>query len=149
MKTASIGRCGRRHVAKDARRLGAAAASLAGHMRSQRGVLHQKLREVRASSRRALRKRSERVGTYGLVLGRQRERTASSIAPSGVEARRLAGLAATLAAHDPDRVLERGYSMVRTREGELVSNAAEARAAGQINVRFADDDVDAEVKDRD
>jgi len=149
LKTASIHRCGRRHVAKDARRLGAAASALAGHMRAQRGVLHQKLREVRAASRRALRKRGELVGTYGVVLGRQRDRTASAIGPSGLEARRLAGLASALAAHDPDRVLERGYSIVSGGEGELVTNAAEARAAGQINVRFADDDVDAEVIDRD
>ena len=81
-------------------------------------------------------------------LHRQRQRTAATIAPgTGIEQRRLAGLAATLAAHDPARVLERGYAMVTSAEGEVVSSAEAARAARQINVRFADDDVDAEVRD--
>jgi exodeoxyribonuclease VII large subunit len=149
LKAASVNRCGRRRVATDARRLGAGAAALAGHMRSQRGVLHQKLREVRAASRRALGERTELVRTYGVVLGRQRERSAAALGPNGVEAARLAGIASALAAHDPDRVLERGYSMVTAGDGAVISSAAEARSAGQINVRFADDDVDAEVIERD
>jgi exodeoxyribonuclease VII large subunit len=148
LATASIGRCGRRKVATDARRLGASASGLAGHMRAQRGVLHQKLREVRAASRRSFAVRLELVGRFGLVLQRQRLRTTATLAPeTGLERRRLAGLAATLAAHDPARVLERGYAMVSSAEGEVVSSAEAARAAGRINVRFADDDVDAEVRD--
>lgn len=147
LATASIHRCGRRKVAGDARRLGGAAAGLAGHMRAQRRVLHQKLREVRAASRRSLGGRLEKVGVFGLVLHRQQQRSATALAPEGLERRRLAGLAATLAAHDPARVLERGYAMVSDAEGEVVSTAEAAREARQINVRFADDDVDAEVRD--
>lgn len=146
--TASIGRCGRRRVATDARRLGSSASGLAGHMRAQRRVLHQRLREVRAASRRSLGVRLENLARFGLVLQRQRQRTAATLAPeTGLEQRRLAGLAATLAAHDPARVLERGYAIITAAEGEVVSSAEAARAARRINVRFADDDVDAEVRD--
>ncbi len=145
LKAASAQRCGRRRIAADARRLGAAAGSLAGHMRAQRGALHQRLREIRAASRRALGERRGRVRTYGVVLGRQRERAAGAAAASGVEARRLSGIAATLAAHEPERVLERGYAIVSDREGEPITSAAAAREAGSADVRFADDHVAVEV----
>jgi exodeoxyribonuclease VII large subunit len=103
--TASLNRCSRRKMATEARRLSGTAAGLTGQMRAERRRLHQKLREVRAASRRALGGRSEKVARFALVLGRQRERAAATAAESGVEARRLAGLASALAAHDPDRVL--------------------------------------------
>ncbi|MGB2851788.1 MAG: hypothetical protein WBC01_09000, partial [Solirubrobacterales bacterium] len=63
--------------------------------------------------------------------------------------KRLASLEATIAAHDPEQVLERGYALVSVPGGEVFSSAAAARAARRIGVRFADDDVEAEVIDDD
>jgi exodeoxyribonuclease VII large subunit len=80
------------------------------------------------------------------VLKRRREAELHD-ARSGALHKRIATLASVLSAHDPDRVLERGYAVVSDAAGQLVSSAAGARAAGRIDVRFADDDVEAEVID--
>ncbi len=39
----------------------------------------------------------------------------------------LERLAQTLAAHEPERVLERGYAIVTDREGDVISKATAAR----------------------
>ncbi len=143
----SISRAGRRAVSTRAGTLAGAARAIAGHMRAERSRLHQKIREIRAASARSMVARSERLSTFGLVLGRRREATLHELAPQGSSRSRLASLAATLDAHDPERVLERGYAMVTDTEGKLVARAEAARQAGRINVRFADDDVEADVRD--
>ena len=51
-----------------------------------------------------------------------------------------------LAAHDPERTLERGYALVADRDGEPISTAAAARERGELVVRFADDAVEARVE---
>jgi exodeoxyribonuclease VII large subunit len=145
LRSASLGRLGRRTVGDRARTLGGSARALAGHMRSERSNLHQKIREVRAASRRALEGRGAELGTYAEVLRRKRE--AACHDASGPEQRRLASLAATLAAHDPDRVLERGYALATGPDGELIGRASQAREAGRFAVRFADDDVGVEVSE--
>ncbi|HZU40328.1 MAG TPA: hypothetical protein VE992_04715, partial [Solirubrobacteraceae bacterium] len=50
-----------------------------------------------------------------------------------------------LAAHDPQRTLARGYAMVSDRAGEPLSGAAQARAAGEVELRFHDGAVAATV----
>ncbi len=141
-------RLGRRSVGERARGLGAIARGLAGHMRSERADLHQRIREIRAASRRTLVGRDETLARYALVLRRRREAEIHD-ARSGDLRKRLASLEATIAAHDPEQVLERGYALVSGPGGEVVSSAAAARAARRIGVRFADDDVEAEVIDDD
>lgn len=143
-----LGRLGRRAVGERARSLGAIARGLAGHMRSERADLHQRLREIRAASRRALVGRDEMLARFAVVLGRRRSAEIHE-ATRGSLRRRLASLEAAISAHDPDRVLERGYALVSDSKGEPVSSAAAARAARRIGVRFADDDVAAEVIDDD
>ena len=143
---ATVGRLGRRALGERARGLGSQARALAGHMRSERAGLHQRIREVRAASRRALEGRGAALGRFGLVLSRRRQAELHD-ARDGDLRRRIATLGAAIAAHDPERVLERGYAMVSDREGAVVSSAEQARAAGRIDVRFADDDVAAEVVD--
>jgi exodeoxyribonuclease VII large subunit len=59
----------------------------------------------------------------------------------------LDGLAVALAAHDPERVVERGYAVVDDRAGNVLTSAREARAAGAVRLRFADDLVDARIED--
>jgi exodeoxyribonuclease VII large subunit len=117
-------------------------------MRSERADLHQRLREIRAASRRALVGRDEMLARFAVVLGRRRNAEIHE-ATRGSLRRRLASLEAAISAHDPDRVLERGYALVSDSKGEPVSSAAAARAARRIGVRFADDDVAAEVIDDD
>lgn len=144
LASATLGRLGRRSLGERARGLGSQARALSGHMRSQRSFLHQRIREVRAASRRALEGRAEALARFGLVLSRRREAELHD-SRDGDLRRRIATLGAAIAAHDPERVLERGYALVAGAGGEVVGSAAEARAAGRIDVRFADDHVAAEV----
>lgn len=145
--TATLGRTGRRAIAERAGGLGAAARSIAGHMRSERSRLHQKIREIRAASVRVLGSRTDLLARFGLVLRRKREATLHAASAAGEQRRRLASVAATLGAHDPDRVLERGYALVSGSGGEVIASAAAARRERRLRVRFADDDVAAEVTD--
>ena len=55
---------------------------------------------------------------------------------------RLWRVAASL---NPTAVLGRGYALVKTMDGHVVTSAAAARAAGRINVHFADGSVDATI----
>lgn len=159
--------CGARAASLRTRPLAAASRSLAHHMRAQRTRLHQLLREIRAAGRRAVVQRRAPTRTFGLVLARKSAATSVSagrateklqLASRTLEghardragrAAALARLAATLDAHAPDRVLERGYAIVEADAdgGEVVTSAADARRAGRVRVRFADDDVPMEVRD--
>ena len=55
-------------------------------------------------------------------------------------------LALALAAHDPDRTLERGYALVEDRDGEPVTSASGAREAEALGLRFHDGRVSARVE---
>ncbi len=76
-------------------------------------------------------------------------RKASAAAGAGARrpASRLEGLVAALAAHDPERVLERGYAVVDDGEGGVVSTAEAARAAGRVRLFFADGAVRARIEE--
>jgi exonuclease VII large subunit len=66
-----------------------------------------------------------------------------------IEARRarLDSLAAAIGAHDPERVIARGYAVVDDREGNLITSAEAARDAGAVRLFFADADVDARIEE--
>jgi exodeoxyribonuclease VII large subunit len=51
-----------------------------------------------------------------------------------------------LRAHDPERTLERGYALAETGDGEPVTSAAAATAAGRVRLRFADGRVGARIE---
>jgi exodeoxyribonuclease VII large subunit len=53
-----------------------------------------------------------------------------------------------LAGHDPQRTLERGYVLATSHDGSPLANAASAREAGELSLRFADGEVDAAVSER-
>jgi exodeoxyribonuclease VII large subunit len=112
------------------------------HVARERRRLHQSLRELRASGRRRIHADERtRVARRALVIGRKAE-------AAGRDARaatQLSALAMALAAHDPERTLERGYALVTDRAGELVTSAAAARAAGDVRLRFGDAAVDATI----
>jgi exodeoxyribonuclease VII large subunit len=54
-------------------------------------------------------------------------------------------LALTLAAHDPQRTLERGYALVQSPSGEPLATAARAHETGDVRLRFADATLPAKV----
>ena len=126
--------------------------------------LHQQLREVRAAASRGIALRSELAARHGLVVTRKgaaftgaenaaRGRLLSnartielrSAAALSGRAERLATLAQTARAHDPERTLERGYALVADPDGEPITSAAEARERDRLAIRFADDAVRATV----
>ena len=55
--------------------------------------------------------------------------------------RQLEHLALALAAHDPQRTLERGYALVEGPDGEPVTSAAAAAAAPELSLRLHDGSV--------
>ena len=166
----SLGRRLARHGAESgslrARRLAGFARALGHHTDGQRRRLHQMIREIRASATRALAAGREGTSRRALVLSRKRAAAQHAVASSRREIRsqaaaldrhgtaassaraaKLERLALTLAAHEPERVLERGYALVEDSEGEVLSSAARARRAHRLRVRFSDDHVRAEVID--
>jgi exodeoxyribonuclease VII large subunit len=135
----------RRAVLTRARELAQLSRAPSEQIARHRRRLHQQLREMRASARRAAAGGSERAGRHALVLSRSAER-----ARTFETARRrteLERLTLALAAHDPQRTLERGYALVESRDGEPLTTAERARAARALNVRFRDGAVPAEVSD--
>jgi exodeoxyribonuclease VII large subunit len=128
-----------RHLAHLARR---PAEVVAKHRRD----LHQMLREIRASAaNRGIGKRRELVAVQALVLSRKA--AAGAGGENAARRSRLDGLAAALAAHDPERVLERGYAVVDDGEGNVITSAEAARAAGRARLFFADGDVRARIEE--
>jgi exodeoxyribonuclease VII large subunit len=134
---------GRRAVLERARRLALLSRAPGVHVEREREQLRQKLREIRAGSRRRLRAELERTGKRALVISRK---SGSALADCRTRRpRELERLALALAGHDPQRTLERGYALAQTREGRPLSSAQAARERGELRLRFADGSVDAEV----
>ena len=111
------------------------------HIAGERRRLHQRMREIRAAGRRRVEREHGRTARKALVL----DRKAVAAAGDARGATRLSALAMALAAHDPDRTLERGYALVTDRAGEVVTSAAGARDAGEVRLRFGDAAVDATI----
>jgi exodeoxyribonuclease VII large subunit len=155
---------GRRAVVDRARALAAMTRAPAEHVARHRRTLHQQVRELRASARRRGAEEQAVGARRLLVIARkadaaalEHQRGADAIreaagglrraGPAGVgrRSRDLERLALALAAHDPERTLERGYALVEGAGGELVTGAAAARAAGRVRLRFHDGRVVARV----
>ncbi len=136
---------GRRAVLARARLLASLSRAPGAHVARQRGRLHQQLREIRAGSRR--RADGERAVTArrGLVLTRKAGATLRDCRER--RPRELSQLALALAAHEPQRTLERGYALVESHAGEPLSSAREARAARDVRLRFADGATPALVRE--
>lgn len=137
---------GRRAVLSRARTLTALSRAPAAHVERQRARLHQRLREVRAGSRRRV--QSERATTQrrALVLQRKGDSTVRDCRTRRPQ--ELTQLALALAGHDPQRTLERGYALVRSGDGEPIATAAAAGTARELELRFADGTVPARVRER-
>ncbi len=137
---------GRRAVLTRARLLAQLSRAPGAHVRRERARLHQQLREMRAGSRRRL--GDERTVTARRALVTARKTEAATLDCRERQPRELQRLALALAAHDPQRTLERGYAMVESSDGEPLTTAADAREAQRLLVRFADGRVAAQVSER-
>jgi exodeoxyribonuclease VII large subunit len=112
------------------------------HIAGERRRLHQRLREIRAAGRRRVDGERKRVGRRALVI----DRRVRAEALDALHATRLQALTLALAAHDPDRTLERGYALVTDGVADVVTSAAAARRAGTVSLRFSDAAVDATIR---
>jgi exodeoxyribonuclease VII large subunit len=138
-----LSRHARRAVVTRARELAALSRAPGEHVARQRRTLHQSLRELRASATRRF--AAERVA--GVRRAELLQRRAGAAAGPDAAGRRSAlhSLALALAAHDPERVVERGYAVVDDRAGNVITSAEAARAAGEVRLFFADAAVDATI----
>jgi len=137
-------RAGEGAIAHRSRHLGALARGPARALQRERGLLNQKIREIRAASERGLADRAnrqERIG--GVVLERARRRALGADMEKRRDALKRAEVA--LRAHEPERTLERGYALVEGGGGEPVTTAEAATAAGEVKLRFADGRVRARI----
>jgi exodeoxyribonuclease VII large subunit len=127
-----------------ARLLAALSRAPAAHLERQRRTLHQRLRELRAASRRRVARERVELGRFAVTLERRRDGARRDAA---VRRRaELEQLLLALAGHDPQRTLARGYALVEERDGgEPITTAAAARAAGRLRLRFADGGVAARI----
>ena len=130
-QAARLERQSARAIVDRARTLARLSRAPAHHIARHRTRLHQQLRELRASSARAVaegeranRRRAAALDRNG-QLGRAR-------------ARQLETLALALAAHDPQRTLERGYALVEAADGSPVTSAAAAAAQPELALRMHD-----------
>jgi exodeoxyribonuclease VII large subunit len=139
----------RRHGAQAilgrARTLAQLSRAPAEHVARHRGRLHQWLREIRAAGRRGSERRRADIRTRAVVL----ERKVAASAGPDLAARRSAldSLAAAIGAHDPKRVIARGYAVVDDREGNVITTAAAARKARDVRLAFSDAEVDATISE--
>jgi exodeoxyribonuclease VII large subunit len=154
---ARLDRQGRRAIVDRARALARLSRAPAEHVARHRVRLHQELRELRATGRRGLAERERaalaradalrRTGGAAALArdrGAQRALTAAAALDRSAAAtpqrrrRDLDRFAAALAAHDPQRTLERGYALVEDASGEPVTSAAGARAEPALTLRLHD-----------
>jgi exodeoxyribonuclease VII large subunit len=137
---------GRRAVLTRARMLATLSRAPGAQVDRQRTRLHQQLREIRAGSRRRL--DGERTVTERRALVTRRKAEAALLDCRQRQPRELERLALALAAHDPQRTLERGYALVESSSGEPLPSAARVRDAQALRLRFADGAVGARVVER-
>lgn len=162
----SLRRAAEGAIGARARHLGSLARGPARALRRERSKLNQMIREVRAASERGLAERSafqRRIAAVVLERARRRaiEQTGAGLAEErrrGAVIERAASrdlarrrealrrLELTLRAHDPERTLERGYALAESADGDPVTSAAAAAAAGDVRLRFADGRVGARVE---
>ncbi|MDP2711693.1 MAG: exodeoxyribonuclease VII large subunit [Solirubrobacteraceae bacterium] len=136
---------GRRALLHRAQALARLSRAPGEHLAGERRRLHQRLREIRAAGRRRLETEHARSARKAIVLDRKAHAGAVEARGGG----RLDALALALAAHDPERALERGYALVTDRSGDVLTSARAARRAGDVRLRFGDAELDATITDDD
>ena len=143
---ARLERQGTRAIVDRARTLARLSRAPAHHVERHRRRLHQQLRELRAAARRGVAGGERATTARAAALARKAAAAAGRRHPRAARARTDAAaleraadaararrrqdldrLALALAAHDPQRTLERGYALVEDAAGEPVTSAADRR----------------------
>ena len=137
---------GRRAVLTRARLLASLSRAPGAHVERQRTRLHQQLREIRAGTRPRVEAEREKAARRALVLARKADATLLDCRER--RPRELQQLALALAAHEPQRTLERGYALIESPDGAPLLSAGAARTARDVRLRFADGAVPARVEDQ-
>jgi exodeoxyribonuclease VII large subunit len=137
---------GRRAVLSRARTLTTLSRAPAAHIERQRARLHQRLREVRAGSRRRVEAERGVTQRRAIVLERKASSTVRDCRTRRPQ--ELQQLMLALAGHDPQRTLERGYALVQSRAGEPIATAAAAMSEREVSLRFADETIPARIAER-
>jgi exodeoxyribonuclease VII large subunit len=154
---ARLDRQSRRAIVERARALARLSRAPAAHVERHRARLHQLLRELRAAARRGVASGERAAASRAAVLARKGLAAGAAAARgssrarvdvraldravgAGLERRRrdLDRLAVALAAHDPQRTLERGYALVEGAGGEPVVSAELARGQPALTLRMHD-----------
>ena len=160
---ARLERHSRRAILERARTLARLSRAPADHVARHRARLHQHLRELRASARRGLatgRREAEanarvlerRATTAGATVTRARARTDASALEGRAKAqlarrtKDLERLTLALAAHDPQRTLERGYALIEDPAQEPVTSAEAAREHPELTIRMHDGRLEVQTK---
>ncbi len=137
---------GRRAILSRARVLAALSRAPAAHLDRQIARLHQQLREIRAGSRRRI--ESERGLGERRAIVLQRKAAASLLDCRERRPRELKRLTLALAAHAPQRTLERGYVLVQSPDGDPIVTSTQARELTEVRLRFADGVLPARILER-
>ena len=145
MAAQRLHRHGRRAVLERARTLAALSRAPTEQLERQRTRLHQQLREIRAGARRRVEGERRLTGRRAIVLERKTQAAIGDCRRR--RPRELERLALALAAHDPQRTLERGYALVQSPSGEPLSSAARVREQARVRLRFADGDLGARIEE--
>jgi len=133
-QAARLERQSTRAIVDRARTLARLSRAPAHHVARHRTRLHQQLRELRASSARAVAEGARANLRRAAALERNAQ-------PGRARARELDTLALALAAHDPQRTLERGYALVEEPGGAPVTSAAAAAKRPELSLRMRDGSV--------
>jgi exodeoxyribonuclease VII large subunit len=154
---ARLERQGRRAVVERARTLARLSRAPAHHVARHRTRLHQLARELRAVTRRKVAEGDRATAARATSLARKVTAAAARVERTELPAaaldraamiarerrrRDLDRVLATLAAHDPQRTLERGYALVEDPAGQPITSAAAAREQPALAIRLHDGRVD-------
>jgi exodeoxyribonuclease VII large subunit len=132
-QTKRLKRQSARAIVERARTLARLSRAPSAHIERHRTRLHQQLRELRASARRRIATGEQRNRSTAAALARNAG--AATLARTRGE---LRARAVALAAHDPQRTLERGYALVEAGDGAPVTSAAAAREQPRLTLRLHD-----------
>jgi exodeoxyribonuclease VII large subunit len=132
-QTRRLERQSRRAIVERARALARLSRAPGAHVERHRARLHQQLRELRASARRRIATGEQHNRATAAALARNAGAATVARTRGELRARSVA-----LAAHDPQRTLERGYVLVEDPAGRPVTAAAAARAAPRLVLRVHD-----------
>ncbi|WP_298809622.1 exodeoxyribonuclease VII large subunit [uncultured Sphingomonas sp.] len=137
--SARTARCANRHVERGRERLTALARLLPSRDRLL-GPQRQRMDEAAIRADRALERRvAVARGTLDRVAGAIRPATLDRRLEAA--RRSLSDIGRLVESLNPDRILERGYARVTTRDGATITTAAAAREAGALTLHFRREEV--------